>query len=62
MRHLCSKGRCTAVGTRVLVFDTSPEPDGTIGIRAHVYACDQHREELAQAVNAYADTDAEMLV
>jgi len=61
MRHLCSKGPCTAVGTRVLVFDAAPAPDGKIGIRAHVYACDRHREELAEAVKAYGDTDAEML-
>lgn len=59
MRHLCSRGRCTAVGTRVLVFDAAPAQDGTIGIRAHVYACDRHRDELAEAIKAYADTDAE---
>lgn len=62
MRHLCSKGPCTAVGTRVLVFDAAPAPDGTIGIRAHAWACERHREELTETVKPYADTDAEALV
>jgi Lon protease-like protein len=62
MRHLCSKGPCTAVGTQVLVFDASPSPDGTIGIRAHVYACDRHRDELTEAVKPYGEVDADSLM
>lgn len=61
MGNLCSKGRCTVTATCVLFFDARPGTDGTIQIRAQVFTCETHRDELVEAVQAYGYAEVESL-